>query len=153
MPSSASFGRGLGDALTADVWQRGGFQAVLDAVAHPDAREHLRGGLTGAVQAFAVHRDVIRTLFSMARLDPEAVGGAVARTEENRAGGMAYLAQRLSEQGALRPDVTVAEAADVLWLVASFDSFDELYTGRGLPADEVAVRLITMAERTLCRAP
>ena len=27
------------------------------------------------------------------------------------------------------------QAADVLWLLTSFDGFDLLYTGRGLPAD------------------
>ena len=39
----------------------------------------------------------------------------------------------------------------MIWLLASFASFDALYTGRGLPADQVADILITTAERTLCR--
>jgi AcrR family transcriptional regulator len=142
---------GLFDALAADMWQRGGFQAVVDAVAHPDAREHLRRGLRGGVQVFAAHRDVMRALFSMAELDQEAVGGAMQRIEQNRAGGMAYLAGRLAEQGILRPDVTAAEAADLLWVLAGFDCFDSLYTGRALSADEVARVLVTTAERTLCR--
>ncbi|MFD7012014.1 hypothetical protein [Rhodococcus jostii] len=47
---------------------------------------------------FAAHRDVFRALFSMAQLDADAVGGAIARIEENRAGGMAHLAQRLAER-------------------------------------------------------
>ena len=33
----------------------------------------------------------------------------------------------------------------------SFESFDLLYTGRGLPVDEVAEALVTAAERSLCR--
>ncbi|CAN5734744.1 hypothetical protein BH18ACT7_BH18ACT7_14310 [soil metagenome] len=143
---------GLFDALTEDLWwQRAGFQQVVDAVAHPDAREHLRGGLGGGVRVFAAHRDVFRTLFSMADLDADAVGGAIARIEENRAGGMAHLAQRLAEQDVLRPDVTVDEAAHLLWLLASFNSFDQLYTGRNLPPDDAARVLITTAERSLCR--
>jgi hypothetical protein len=32
-----------------------------------------------------------------------------------------------------------------------FDSFDQLYTGRGMSADEVAAALIATAERSLCR--
>jgi hypothetical protein len=64
---------------------------------------------------------------------------------------MAYLAQRLSEQGVLRADVTVDQAADMLWLLTSFDAFDLLYTGRGLTVDGVAQTLITLAERSLCR--
>ena len=113
--------------------------------------EHLRGGLRGGVHLFAAHRDVMRALFYMAQLDEEAVGGAMHRIEQNRTGGMAYLAGRLADQGILRPDVTAAEAADLLWVLASFDCFDSLYTGRGLSADEVAHVLVTTAERTLCR--
>jgi AcrR family transcriptional regulator len=143
---------GLFDALSTDLWwHRAGFQQVVDAVAHPDAREHLRGGIDAGVRVFAAHRDVFRALFSMAQLDADAVGGAIARIEENRAGGMAHLAQRLAEQDALQPDVTAAAAADLLWLLASFDSFDQLYTGRNLTADDVSRMLITTAERTLCQ--
>ena len=75
----------------------------------------------------------------------------MVRLEERRWGGMEYLARRLDEQDQLRPDVTVEEAADVLWLLASFASFDSLYTGRGLATDEVARVLAATAERTLCR--
>jgi AcrR family transcriptional regulator len=143
---------GLFDALTTDLWwRRAGFQQVADAVRHPDAREHLRGGIGGGVRVFAAHRDVFRALFSMAELDADAAGAAIARIEENRAGGMAHLAKRLAEQEVLRPDVDPEEAAHVLWLLAGFESFDALYTGRGLAVDDVARVLITTAERTLCR--
>jgi len=63
---------------------------------------------------------------------------------------MASRARRLAEQGALRPDITQSQAADLLWLLTSFDAFDTLYTGRSLPAGQVATTLIT-TERTLCR--
>jgi hypothetical protein len=62
---------------------------------------------------------------------------------------MAHLAQRLASQGALRPDVTVDPATDLLWLLTSFDSFDLLYTGRALPVDMVTKALTTTAERSL----
>jgi len=143
---------GLFDALTDDLWwQRAGFQQVVDAVADPDARRHLRGGIAGGVRVFAAHRDVFRALFSMAELDADAVGGAISRIEQNRAGGMVHLAQRLAEQDLLRAEVSVEQAADLLWLLTSFDAFDQLYTGRGLPADEVAGLLIAAAERSLCK--
>ena len=142
---------GLFDAFAADVAERGGFARVLEAVAHPDAREHLRGGIRGGVDVFAAYRDVIRALFSMAALDEEAVGGAVHRQEQQRFRGMKRLARRLAEQDLLRPDVSEAEAARVLWLMTSFDAFDLLYTGRGMSADEVTRMLVTTAERTLLR--
>src|SRR6266704_2637102 len=52
----------------------------------------------------------------------------------------------LAEQGVLRPDVTVDEAADLPWLLTSFDSFDLLHGGRGVSADTAAseVRDLTL---------
>jgi AcrR family transcriptional regulator len=141
---------GLFDALTTELWDRAGLPELTKAVAHPDALEHLRGGFRAGVEIYAALRDVAVALFSMSALDPESVGGAIARMEERRWGGMQYLAHRLDEQGLLRPDVTSAMAADVLWVLASFASFDALYTGRGLAAAEVAIVLATTAERTLC---
>ncbi len=142
---------GLFDALATELWERAGLHRLTEAVAASDAREHLRGGLRAGVAIYAAIRDVAVALFAMSELDPDSVGGAIARLEKRRWGGMQYLAQRLADQDVLRPDVTVAEAADMIWLLASFASFDALYTGRGLPADQVADILITTAERTLCR--
>src|SRR6185503_11048888 len=103
---------GLFDAFSADLLERGGFQRVLDALADPDPRVHVRDGITGGVHTFAAHRDVFRALVSMAALDPDAVGGAMHRGEERRARGMARLAKRLARQGALRDGLTAKQAAD-----------------------------------------
>ena len=140
---------GLFDALAQDVMDRTGFHRIIAAGGLPDAREHLRTALRASCEMFAAERDVARAMFSTAALDPEAVAGAIQRIEQARAGGMAHLAGRLAEQGLLRPEVTVDEAVDVLWTLTSFDAFDLLYTGRGLPPDTVADRLIGTAERAL----
>ncbi|HEX2498495.1 MAG TPA: TetR/AcrR family transcriptional regulator [Actinomycetes bacterium] len=142
---------GLFDAVADDLLARGGFERVLTAVADPDAREHLRRGIRAGAEVFAVSRDVYRALFSAAALDPEATAGAIQRGEERRAGGMAYLARRLAEQGLLRPELTAHDAAHILYLITSFDAFDLLYTGRELPIDEVASLLVTTAEQAVCR--
>ena len=62
---------------------------------------------------------------------------------------MAHLAQRLAEDGLLRTDVTVDEAADVLWMLCSFECFDLLYTDRGLTVDDTIDTIITTIERAL----
>lgn len=142
---------GLFDAFTEDLWERTGLPALTQAVANPDARQHLRGGITAASKMYAADRDIYRVLFSMAQLDPESVGGAVRKMERERTGGMAYLAQRLHDDGVLRDDVTVEEAADVLWMLCSFDSFDALHTGRKLSVKRSIELIIKSAERTLCR--
>ena len=61
---------------------------MLDAIADPDPHVTLRAGITGGVHTFAAHRDVFRALVSMAELDPDAVGGAMQRSDERRAKGM-----------------------------------------------------------------
>jgi AcrR family transcriptional regulator len=142
---------GLFDALATELWTRAGLAELTEAVAHPDAREHLRGGFRAGVEIYAALRDVAAALFSMSALDPESVGGSIARLEERRWGGMQHLARRLDEQGQLRDDVTADEAADVLWMLAGFAAFDALATDRGLPTAEVARILAATAERTLCR--
>ena len=138
---------GLFDAFAADLLERGGFRRVLDAVADPDPRVTLRAGIAGGVHTFAAHRDVFRALVSMAALDPDAVGGAMQRSEERRAAGMARLARRLSRQGLVREGLTAKRAADRLWVLTSFDAFDLLFSGRGLSANAVADVLVDMAER------
>jgi AcrR family transcriptional regulator len=141
----------LFDAVTEDLMQRAGFDRITAAVAHPDAREHLRQGLRAGAEVYAVDRDVHRILFSMATIDPDVAGGAMQRMEERRFGGMVYLARRLAEQDMLRPDISAADAAQILYVMTSFDAFDLLYTGRGLPVDQVGRLLAATAERAVCR--
>jgi AcrR family transcriptional regulator len=139
---------GLFDALARDLLERAGFARVVAAVQNPDAREALLTSLREGARLYASDRDAARALFSLSLLDPDAAG-AIAILEHGRAPGMRALAQRLAEQGYLRSDVDVAEAADILWVITSFDTFDQLYAGRGLSATAVATRLIAIAGRTI----
>jgi AcrR family transcriptional regulator len=142
---------GLFDAVGAHLQARTGYERLVEASHHPDARDAFRGGLRAASEMLAAERDTWRVLRSMAQLDQEAVGGSVQRWEDERAAAMARIAGRLHEQGHLRPDVTIEEANDVLWVITSFESFDLLYSGRGLPLDTVIERLTDAAERALMR--
>jgi AcrR family transcriptional regulator len=142
---------GLFDAFTEDLWARTGLGALTEAVAVPDAREHLRGGIAAANRMYAAERDIYRVLHSMAQLDPDSVGGAVRKMDQERKGGMAHLARRLGAAGLLRPDVSVADATNVLWMLCSFESFDLLHTGRRLSVNATTALLVTTAERALYR--
>ena len=108
---------GLFDALARDLFERSGYHRLVEAVANPDAREQLRGGLRAGTEMLAGERDVLRALYGMARLDPEAVGDAIRTSEETRARGMARIARMLGEQGQLRDDVTREQAAHILWVL------------------------------------
>ncbi|MBT2518598.1 TetR/AcrR family transcriptional regulator [Streptomyces sp. ISL-90] len=140
---------GLFEALGQDLLERTGFQRIVDAVALPDARDAVRESLRAAASVYAAERDVSRTIYSMWSLEPEAVRRAFEVVERGRAEGQRRMAVRLGEEGHLHPDVTVDEATDILWVITSFETFDQLYTGRGLNEEDTAARLVAMAERTL----
>jgi AcrR family transcriptional regulator len=141
---------GLFDALGNDLRGRGGFDRAADATQETDARKGLFASIRASVPIFAAHREVLRVLYSMAQLDPDAVGGAVQRMADARSAGLAWHAHRLAEQDALRPDVTADEAAHLLWALTGFETFDQLHTGRALPVDAVADLMVAIAERTIC---
>jgi AcrR family transcriptional regulator len=140
---------GLFDALTERLLSGAGNEQIEEAVRHPDARETLRGGLEGGVRMYAAHHDVLRVLYAAGKLDPDGAGGAIARSERRRHESMGWVAERLRDEGRLREDITPEHAAHVIWLLASFDAYDLLATGRGLQPDDVAELLVDAAERAL----
>lgn len=142
---------GLFDAFIEDLWARTGLPTLTEAVANPDARQHLRAGITAASRMYAADRDIYRALYSMAQLDPDSVGGGVQKMENERRGGMAHVVNRLAEDGALKDGMGVDRAADMLWMICSFDAFDQLYTGRRLSAEDTIQILIETAEAAVCR--
>ena len=144
---------GLFDAVGRELAARSGYERLVDAKFQPDARAHLREGFRAASEMFAASRDIYRALRSMAQLDEQAVGDVVRRMDEERTGGMRRVVGRLAEQGVLRKDMTVEDAEHTLWMLSSFESFDSLYTGRGLPVDRVVEVLVEAAERTLYAEP
>ena len=105
--------------------------------------------LREAARLYEAEYTVGRAILSLAAVDADAAEGA-ARLEYGRQQGMAELARRLRVENYLRPDVAEKEAADILWVVTSFQTFDQLYAGRDLSAGECAERLIAMAKRSLC---
>jgi len=143
---------GLFDALGDDLRHRGGFDRAAGGSGDSDALRALQESVRTAVPIFAEHRQVLRVLYSMAALDPQAVGGVVDRMAKDRATGLARHAERLADQGALRPGLTPADAVHLLWAVTGFEFFDQLYAGRGLPVDTVADIMVTAAERLVVRS-
>jgi AcrR family transcriptional regulator len=140
---------GLFDALTERIIFGAGYQRILEAVRQPDARESLRGALAGGAEMYATHHDVLRVLGSMAKLDPEGVGQAIARAEAERARGVARVARRLHRQGRLRKGLGPKRATAIIWLLAGFDAYDALATGQGLSPDDAVDVLVEAAEGAL----
>lgn len=141
---------GLFDALGRYLRDAAGFEALIAASRLPDAIDNLRASQRAAVAMYARLPDLARGLFTLAAIDPDGVA-AVAAIEDGRRPGMRRLAEALAAQGYLREDITVDEAVDLLTVITSFGSFDELFTGSGLQPEVVADRLIAMSERSVCR--
>ena len=142
---------GLLVAVAEDLLDRGGFARIGEALRNPDVVRGFEQSIEVAMELYSRERPVGQALLSLAAVDRDA-SSAAARLNLGRREGMRRLAERMSAQGVLRDDVTVDEAADVLWVITSFETFDQLYTGRDLHADTVGKRLVAMAKRTLCRS-
>src|SRR5262245_46751866 len=123
---------GLFDALGADLLERAGFQRIRDTFRLPDAREALVQSLRAGMDVYATEPELARSILVLAAIDPDAVA-AVSRFDQGRWPGMLSLARRLDEQGYLRADMPHAEAAQILWTLTGFPTFDQLFRERGLP--------------------
>ena len=141
---------GLFDALARHLRLEAGFDELIREFRRPDALEAMRGSQRAAVRMYAKMPELARAMFAMAAVDPDAVA-AIRAIEDGRRPGQAEIARRLAEQGYLRDGVGVDEATDILTVITSFQAFDELFSGSGLPAEVVADRLVAMAERSICR--
>ena len=141
---------GLFDALGRHLRLEAGFDDLIREFRRPDALEAMRGSQRAAVRMYAKMPELARAMFTLAAVDPDAVA-AVRAIEDGRRPGQAEIARRLAEQGYLRNGVSVDEATDILTVITSFQAFDELFNGGGLPAGVVADRLVAMAERSICR--
>ena len=141
---------GLFDAVAADALQRSGHRRLVEAVADADPVAAMRGGLRAGAAMYAADPDVFRALFSMSALGEDVTGGTIRRWERTRAIGVARLAQRLSEHGILGVDEQ--EAADLLWVLTSFEAYDLLRARRDLDAPAAGEALVAAAERGLLRS-
>jgi AcrR family transcriptional regulator len=137
---------GLFDAVGRELAERSGYARLVEAKFQPDVRDQIRAGVKAASEMFAANRDIYRALRSMAQLGEPAM---VKRMNDERANAMKRIARQLKEQGVLREGVSVKDAEHILWMLSSFESFDELYTNRGLSTARTVKLLIETVEGTL----
>jgi AcrR family transcriptional regulator len=146
----AAFGSraGLLSALADETLHRAGLDAVIAEYRQPDAVTALERSLAASCRMYAADYRVFARLLTLARIDPDAAA-PIASSQADRAAGMADLARRLEAQRRLRAGVTPERAADVLWLLSGFWTFDELFVGRGLAADACTDVLLEIARSTV----
>ena len=108
--------------------------------AEPDARAILASYAhdNGAIAARAAQ--LIAVSEAAAGTDAE-IRALTADGHAQRLAGMRSLAGVLAARGALKPGLTVAEAADVLWLLGAPGVYQRFVTEQGWPADRFAAWL------------
>jgi TetR/AcrR family transcriptional regulator, regulator of autoinduction and epiphytic fitness len=121
-----------GDDEPVPVPERPFVQAIKDAADPRDKAaifaRHLR-------ESAARTAGVLSIIDSAASTDPEIA--ALWRTLQDQGlRGMTMAATSFQEQGILRPGLSVARAADILWLYTGPWAFRVLVTGRGWTLDE-----------------
>lgn len=141
---------GLLRAVAQDMTERGGWERMREAFRDPDAWAAIRRNIEEGTRMVASEHPVILAISVLAMVDPDAAVVA-AEMDEVRLRGLQSLARRLGEQGYLRPELSHEQAVEILWVLTSWNSFDQLYSGRGLDQPAAAQRLVTMARLTLCR--
>ena len=137
-------------AVAEDLLERGGFARIGQALRGPDVVRAFEISIDVAMELYSQEEPVSQALLSLAAVDRDA-SSAAARLNLGRAQGMRRLAERMHEQGVLRDDVAVDEAADVLWVITSFETYAQLRRGRNLTPTQVGERLLAMTRRTLYR--
>jgi AcrR family transcriptional regulator len=139
---------GLLEALVGDIERRAGQSAVADAVELTDPVDALRQAFLVGSRFWAAEQPLVRRLTGLAAVDDE-IERAIADVGRNRLPLLAGLVERLDSAGQLSPEVSTRRALDVLWMLSSFEAFDQLFTERGLPVDEVAEVLADLAVRAV----
>jgi hypothetical protein len=97
---------------------------------------------------WAAERPLVHKLTALAAVDPD-VRPILAAAERDRLPLLARLVQRLADEQLLAPSYSTEEALHILWMLSSFEAFDQLFTGRGLPVGDVARLLGDLAVATL----
>lgn len=133
-----------------DQWQNAPvIQATYERIADlSDGETILRATASGTREVREQWGDVMRMVLATAPHDPR-VAESLASVTGNYRQGMVLTAQRLADIGALKADVSVAAATDVLWFYFGYASYFTLTDENGWSLAEAEKWLLTQATSVL----
>jgi AcrR family transcriptional regulator len=134
--------------LLDDSLARAGFGRLGEYLSLPDAVSAMKRGLAQAAAMYASDHEILRRMLLLARLDLEAAQMHAER-QLRREASMRNLARRLHQQGKLRASISVEAAGSVLWILTSFETFDQLFSGWNLDARACGTRIVMIAHESL----
>ena len=138
--------RGLLEAVVTDVEQRADLvERVRVIVEQVDAVQALPAYLREVCRFWAGAQDVVRGLHGLAALDHD-VAEVVAAHDGARRGRLVGFVDRLAEQRGVGPGEARRRLVNVLWMLTSFATFDQLARRSGLSIEETEGILTGLAE-------
>lgn len=137
--------RGLVEALSDDLAERGGIGRLPAAFQAPDARRGLEILVRVFTGLWARERLLIRRLRAVTVLDPEL---SRANRDDRRRQALEVLLRRLQAQTGAPGQERLEEACDELLVLTSFEAY-ESFARRGRSEREVAGLVIEAARRLL----
>lgn len=138
---------GLLQALVADLSERGGVSDFVgSALSEQDITQAVRRFVQGCCSFWEREYPVVRALATLAASDADA-RVVVDRVNRSRRRDLGLLTARARRVRALRPRWTAHSAADSLWLLTNFESYD-LLRRAGKSAGQ-ATRLLSDLARSL----
>lgn len=105
---------------------------VAEIRALPDPRDKLARYAANLAEVHAREADVMIALAGAATADEDAAA-IWRKNRDDRRTGMTMFAADLAAGGAIRPDITAEQVADVLWLAMDVLAYDWLVRERGWP--------------------
>jgi AcrR family transcriptional regulator len=139
--------RGLLLAVEDEVSRRAGVDELLAALSVEDGERALEVAFLQGSKVWAAERPMFRRLYGGRFTDPELE--AVLRDKDARRRALCRdLCVRLSRQGRLRRGTSVRAASDLLALLTSFETFEQLVSG-GLSVAHAARTLLSLSRSRL----
>jgi AcrR family transcriptional regulator len=127
---------GLLEALFDDLAARGLVGPIVAAFGQPEPRQALADFIAAFGSFWHSDRIVIRRVRALAAIDPD-FEKAVRAREERRRDGLRTILGRLAEKYHKPSAATLDEAIDILHMLTSFDTFDNLAGASRTPEDVV----------------
>lgn len=133
---------GLLEALSDSLAASGGMEQLATVFRHPDPLDVLTHYILAFSRFWDADRLVTRRLRALAALDADFERVIRARDERRRQ-GVKVILQRLGEKQMLAPTQSLDEAADTLFTLISFETFDTL-AGKERSILEVAPQVCSL---------
>jgi AcrR family transcriptional regulator len=140
---------GLLEAIFDDLAARGGMHELPQVFQQPDAPAALARFIAVFTRFWATERVIIRSLQALTALDPEL---AKVSRDEWRRQGLQVIVRRISEQSGRPAAGSLEETVDVLHVLTSFQTYDQLAGAKRGP-EEVTPIVQRLARQVLTPAP